>query len=549
MTFEKQADLILKGASFYCGDGIDSDVDFIAVKDERILALGKDHELEEYVGDKTQILSFTKDNLITAGLHDSHVHLIQAGLLEKYVTLTDSTSEEDAVDMVVKFAETIPKEEWIIGIGFYRMIWENPERPTKASLDRYFPDKPVMLLDLELHSAWVNSKALELSGITKDTPDPAGGFIVRDENGEPTGSLVETALCLCGKVAFDFDDEICKELIGLYMQKALNLGITSVNDMTPYMDLDLSYPDVYFDMAAKDELLIRVNAARNLFEDIDKFLPLAERAEKEGKGMYRIPFMKQFVDGVPSSHTGFMLEEYSDKPGDCSEPMLDIKAMEDAVMQAHKLGISVRLHSCGDASCRAALDAYEKAIKAFPESKSRHAVEHIEVTTAADIPRFAQLGVIASVQPEHPVAIPTFADNCYPARLGPDREKYTWPFKSLKDSGAVLCGGSDCPVVEGNPMVGIYAGITRLCPDGTPDGGWNPEQKLTVKDMIDIYTSGAAFSEGREDELGTLEAGKLADIAVFDRNLMSINAKDICDARSCLTVVNGKIVFRLDEGK
>lgn len=544
MAFEQKADLILKGASFYCGKGISNDIDFIAIKADRILALGRDEEIEKYISEKTEIIYFDKEHLITPGLHDSHVHLIQAGLLEKYVSLTDSTSEEDAVKKVVEFAETIPEEKWVIGIGFYRMSWDKPDRPTKKSLDRFFHDRPVLLLDLELHSAWVNSKALEICGITKDTPDPPGGVIIRDENGEPTGSLVETALCLCGEYAFDFDDKICRELITLYMKKAVRLGITSVNDMTPYMTLDLSYPDIYFGMAANNELLIRVNAARNLFEDINTFLPLAERAKIEGKGMYRIPYMKQFVDGVPSSHTGFMLEDYSDKPGWHGEPMLDIEKMRDAVMTAHKYGVSVRLHSCGDASCRAALDAYEKAIGAFPESSSRHAIEHIEVTTASDIPRFAELGVVASVQPEHPVAIPTFADNCYPDRLGPDRIKYTWPFRSLLDSGAVLCGGSDCPVVNGNPFVGIYSGITRKCPDGTPEGGWNPEQKLTVKEMIDIYTSGAAYSEGREQELGTLEAGKLADIAVFDRNLLTVDTEGIPDARSCMTIVNGKIVYK-----
>ncbi|MDO4545112.1 MAG: amidohydrolase [Bacillota bacterium] len=544
MSINEKADLILMGASIYCGRDKPQDLDFIAIRGNKIIASGKRDLVSGYKGENTRVISLSKDQLVLPGLHDNHVHLIQAGILDKYVDLMDTASEEDAAKQVKKFADTIPDEPWILGVGYSRMSWSDSKMPSKETLDRYIPDRPVFLLDAELHTAWLNSKALQLCNITGETPDPAGGQIDRNPDGTPAGCLFENALCLGGKHAFAFDPKLTKELICRYMDKAVKFGVTSVSDMTPYFELDLSYSEVYFDMAKKGELTIRVNAARNLFEDMDVFLPLQDRAEKEGRGMYRIPYMKQFIDGVPTNYTGYLLEDYSDNPGERGKPIIDLDAMDHAVSIAHDNHVAVRLHSCGDASLRAALDAYRKAQQKSPHIKCRHMVEHIEVIKPEDIPRFGEQGVIASVQPEHLVSgLPTFYDNCYPQRLGPEREKHTWPFKTLKDTGAVLAGGSDCPVVAGNPFIGMSVGMTRRFADGKPEEGWNPQQKLTIEDMIDMYTIGAAYAEGREAELGTLEVGKLADITVVDRNLLKEPADRIKETRVCMTIVDGKIVY------
>lgn len=546
MTTQRKAGLILEGASFYPGRGLDSQVDFIALSGNRILALGRRDAMDQYIDDATRILSFSKDNLIMAGLHDNHVHLIQAGILEQYIQLYDAVSQEDAARRVAAYAKTIPDEKWVRGVGFRMPSWKDPSLPVKESLDALIPDRPVFLLDEELHTAWLNSRGLAECGIDKNTPVPPGGIIDRNEAGEPGGALLENAVPLAAKYALDFDGKAVRQLVCRYMDKAVKLGITSVSDMTPYLSLDLSFPEVYFKMARGRELKIRINAARNLFEDIAAFTAIRKRAEAEGCGMYRVPFMKQFVDGTPANYTGFLLQDYSDKPGERGAPTIDLAAMEQAVEAATKHDISVRLHSCGDGSCRAALDAYEAALRKFPGSKSRHMVEHLELVDPSDIPRFGALGVVASIQPEHLAAgTMNWPENCYPRRLGPVRERFTWPFRQLRDTGAVLAGGTDCPVVEGNLFWGMYVGNMRTYYDGLPRGGWNPQETLPMEDMLDMYTSGAAYAEHREHELGTLEPGKLADITVVDRNLLHMaGSTEIRDAKVLLTVVDGKVVYQ-----
>jgi len=545
MKTELKASMILEGASFYRGGALDNDVDFIAVRDDRILAVGKKERMSAYLDENTRVISFSKDHLIIPGLHDNHVHLIQAGILERYVKLYTAVSAEDAARRTADFAGTIPDEKWVMGVGFRRMSWADSSYPSKETLDELIPDRPVFLMDEELHAAWLNSKALEMCGITRDTQTPPGGIIVKDESGEPQGYLLENAIALAAKYAFDFDDDTVEELISGYMRGAVELGITSVSDMTPYLSLDLSFTETFFRMAREKELMIRVNAARNLFEDPDVFCEIRTRAEKEGRGFYRVPFMKQFIDGTPANYTGLLLEDYSDNPGEKGAPIIDLAKMGEAVEAATQRDISVRLHSCGDGSCRAALDAYEKALAKYPDSRSRHMIEHLELVDPADISRFGKLGVIASIQPEH-LAAGTMAwdENCYPERLGEIRDRYTWPFKSLKDAGAVLAAGSDCPVVEGNPYWGMYVGNTRRYYDGLPEEGWNSQENLSMEELIDMYTLGASYAEGRDHELGTLEAGKLADITVADRNLLKMSGDTaLRDTKALLTIVNGEIVY------
>lgn len=539
------ADVILEGATIFCGEQLPKDYDFVAIKGNKIIATGYADQKADYVGDATQILTLSKDNLVVPGIHDNHIHLIQAGMLDKYADLTAASSQGMAAEMTAAFAETIPDETWVMGFGWSRMGWEDKTLPTKESLDRCIPDRPVFLLDSELHGAWVNSKALEVCGIDEQTQDPPFGEIARDSQGKPSGYLYETALCLVGEVALDFEDALVEDLIQRYCNNAVKWGITSISDMTPYLGLDLAYEETYYRLDREGKLKIRINAARNLFEDIDKFNEVREKAESSGTGMYRVPYMKQFVDGVIANYTALLLEDYCDRPGDCGSSLLDMDQLKEAVEIAHKNNVSVRLHGCGEGAVQAALDAYENAILRNGRTQARHQIEHIESIVPSDIPRFGAMDVIASVQPEHIISgIPSFADNCYPELLGEERCKYTWPFRSLSDSGAVLAGGSDAPVVEGNPFYGMYCGMVREHPDGTPKGGWNPQEKLNAQELLVAYTYGASYAERREHELGTLEIGKLADIAVLDRNILDAEPEQIKDTEVLLTMVDGKIVFQ-----
>ena len=539
-----KADILIRGGTVFDGDRKIADKGFVAVKGNRILAVGNEKDADGYKSPETEVIEVREDQLIMPGIHDNHVHLIQAGMLEKFADLSGCGTEEEAVRVMAGCAKEDPDAKWLIGIGWSKYAFHR--LPTKESLDRVISDRPVLLLDDELHSAWVNSKALELSGIDRDTPDPRYGEIRRDEKGEPTGFLAETALILVARLTFDFEDHQVRELVDLYTDKALSLGITSVTDMAPYLGINLAYEETYFDMAGEGKLRIRINAARDLFEDLDNVVRLRKRAEEEGAGMYRIPFLKQFVDGIPGNYTGLLIEDYSDRPGEKGGALLDIDEMNRAIIEAHKRDMSVRLHACGDGAVRAALDGYEVAVKMEKKPGCRHQIEHIEVIDPDDIPRFDELGVIASVQPEHVVsAMPSFSDNNYPQLLGPERERYTWPFRSLLDAGARLAGGSDCPVVLGNPFVGMYTGVARLHDDGTPEGGWNPQEKLTIEELLRMYTREAAYSEGREEELGRLQPGMLADIIVVDTDLLKARAEEIRDAKAILTMVDGQVLYRL----
>ncbi|MCQ4636603.1 amidohydrolase [Anaerovorax odorimutans] len=538
------ADMILEGASIFCGEKLPKDYDFVAVKGNRIIATGYEAQKANYIGEDTRVLKLDKENLIVPGLHDNHIHLIQAGMLDKYADLSTAPSQEEAAKTIAEFAKTIPDETWVMGFGWSRMSWEDKSLPTKESLDRYIADRPVFLLDSELHGAWVNTKALEICGIDENTQDPPFGEIAKDDQGKPSGYLYETALCLVGEKALDFDDRLVEDLIDRYSRNAIKWGITSISDMTPYLGLDLAYEETYYRMDREGKLKIRINAARNLFEDIDKFNAVRAKAEASGTGMYRVPYMKQFVDGVIANYTALLLDDYCDRPGDKGSSLLDLDKLKEAVEIAHENNVSVRLHGCGEGAVQAALDAYEHAILKAGRTEARHQIEHIESIDPSDIVRFGAMDVIASVQPEHIISgIPSFADNCYPELLGEERCRYTWPFKTLRESGAVLAGGSDAPVVEGDPFYGIYCGMVREHPDGTPEGGWNPQEKLTAEELLVSYTYGAAYAERRERELGTLEIGKLADIAVLDRNILAADPESIKETKVLYTIVDGKIVY------
>jgi predicted amidohydrolase YtcJ len=493
------------------------------------------------------------------GIHDHHVHLVLAGMLEKYVNLFGATSAEECARAAQRGAKDIPDDEWVIGFGFCRWSWENPDPPHRRLLDSYVKDRPVLLLDNELHSAWANTRALDLAGIDAGVPDPPFGHIERDGDGQPTGYLTETALSLAARLAFDFSVETATDLIVRYARRANRFGITSVSDMTPYLGIDLSFHDAYMSLARSGKLNVRVNSALDLFSDVSVLKRKAAEADAVPGGMYGVRYMKQFVDGIPANFTAMMLSEYSTGQGGKGGPLLPLDKLNEAVRSANARGVPVRLHACGDGAVRTALDAYEASRRHLSAGSQdagcgddfpRNQIEHIEVIDPADIPRFHELGVIASVQPEHIISgITSHSENCYPEYLGAERERYTWPFRSMLRAGAALAMGSDTPVVEGSPFEGMYVGLTRIFDDGTPEGGWTPEEKLTMKELLDGYTRGAAFAEGREHELGTIEAGKLADITVIDRDLLAAAPDEVRGAAALMTVVGGRIVYDASDAR
>jgi predicted amidohydrolase YtcJ len=542
---QRKADVIIKGGTFYCGRGVRRSLRFIAIRDNIILGMGEESQMEGYVGAHTKVIDFGQEGFVMPGIHDNHVHLIQSGMFDKYVDLSGSKSEEEAAEAVRAFSQTIPEEEWVLGIGWCKQNWTKKENPTKKSLDRLLPERPVFLLDSELHATWVNSKALQIASVEDSTFTYRSGEIRRDEKGEPTGVLTEEALNLVGRYALDFSRDIVIELVDRYRRKALAWGITSVTDMTPYLGRSMAYQEVFLHMAHEERLGIRINAARDLYEEPETADLLRQKAREEGKGMYVVNHLKQFLDGVIGEHSAFMLEDYNDLPGERGRPLLDPEELKEKVRSGHERGYHIRLHACGDGAVRLGLDAYENAILAKGRNFCRHGIEHIEVIAPSDIPRFKELGVIGSVQPEHIVSgLTSHADNYYPDMIGKYRNDLSWPFNTLLAGGAVLAFGSDSPVVEGNPFMGMECGIRRVFADGTPPGGNSPWERLSMEEMLHGYTFGGAYAEGTEHILGTLEPGKIADITVLDRNLFACGLDEIKETKALMTMVDGKVVYR-----
>jgi predicted amidohydrolase YtcJ len=532
------ADLIIRGGAIFDGLRPEAFAGYVAVKGNRIAAVGEGGG-GAWIGGGTRCIE-AGDRLVMPGFHDSHTHLLLAGLFQTSVKLFDARSEDEAARMVRDAACPPAKNGFVTGFGWYHVFWELKELPTKRSLDKYFPDTPVVLLNAEAHGVWANSKALEIAGITRDTPDPFGGKIERDAEGEATGFFYEAASGLITRHAFDFTEEEEREFLRAYMKGAGACGITSVNDVMPYFHGNMGNLEVYRELDRAGELTIRIHAAPDLLGDLDEVARQRERCRSE---KLRVEMVKQFMDGVQTSRTALVLEDYADAPGSRGMALTDLGGIAKAVPEAHRRGLSVRLHCCGDASLRMALDCYENALRLHGDTGCRHGIEHCEMVSDADLPRFGKLGVIPSVQPEHLALTQTFAEHPYPIRLGKAVADKTWPFRSLLNSAGVLAVGSDCPVVDNNPFSEIYRAVTRVCNDGEPKGGWNPSQKLSLAEILRQYTWGSAYGVKREDELGSLEAGKLADILVLDRNLFAVPEAELIDGKVDVTVMDGKVVF------
>jgi predicted amidohydrolase YtcJ len=534
--------LIIKGNKIF--DGV-SDEPFngaIAIEGNRISAVAKGSDADGLLraADGREIID-AGDRLVMAGFNDNHVHLLMAGMFREYVSLIDCRSAEESAKLVYESAKADPdKSGWVIGFQWYHVFWDSQELPTKETLDKYFPDRPVFLLNAEAHGGWVNSKALELCGITRDTPDPFGGIIVHDEAGEPTGVLLENAAALATKYALVFEPERERALVRSFMDGAKEYGITSITDVQPYFHGNMGDISVYSAMDKAGELTVRIHAAPDLLGDLDE---VVRQGDMYGSEKLSVTHVKQFLDGVFPTHTALMLDDYTDKAGNRGISLFDADAIKRAVPEAHRRGLSVKLHCLGDHANRMALDYFEEAVRSYGKNGCHHSIEHCELVAGEDIARFGELGIVPSVQPEHMALTQTYAENPYPSVLGEERAWQTWRLRDLLSSAGVMAFGSDCPVVDNNPFYELYRAVSRVHNDGEPAGGQNPAQKLTLAESLRAYTSGSAYSSCREDELGTLEAGKLADIAIIDRDLFSVPEKEIMGAKVDMTIFDGKVVY------
>ncbi|GGB40691.1 amidohydrolase family protein [Virgibacillus dakarensis] len=538
-SFEK-ADLILNSEAIFTGVEDKPISGSVAIKGRYILAVGSNEEIKDFIGPNTKVLHYG-EKLIMPGFQDFHLHLFLGSLSQDSVSLIGAKSEQETAEMVKIFADSRPDDPWVIGFSWYHVFWDDKKLPHRSTLDKLIPDRPVFLFNAECHGAWLNSKALELIHVDRNTPDPPFGEITRDENGEPSGFLYETAMGLA-KEAFTSIPRVRKErILQNFMGQAARLGITTVSDMLPLPNLELGDLDLYQAFEEKGKLTTRIQFLTALNGDLERPRMLRKKYNSD-KLMFS--GLKQFLDGVPTTYTAYLLEPYSDRPETRGNTLIPVDEVKQWIVDADSEGFRIRLHACGDGAVRLGLDSFETAQTVNGIRDSRHTIEHIEVIHPDDLNRFSELGVIASMQPEHLAVSDRFKENDYLDRLGKTREHLTWPINTLKQHGAKMAFGTDFPVVDLDPMVEIYRAVTRVFNDGNPEDGWNPDEKITLAEALRSYTLGSAYGGFREHDLGTLEKGKLADVIVLDRNLFDVPIEQIREAKVELTVMDGKVVFQ-----
>ena len=541
-------DLIIESENVFTGTDAATRPAAVAISGDRIVAVGPRADVHAFArarneGPAPEVRDFG-DALVVPGFHDSHLHFFHSAVYASpLATMFLGENEADCVDRMRAFAAERPNG-WLLAQGWREYRWDPPVLPSKRSLDEAFPARPVALYSGDAHTLWLNSAALAELGLTRDSVPPAGGSYDRDEAGELTGIVREAAAMeLMPQIMGSFTDEEVASAYRGFFARLGAFGVTSVCDMSlmAHPGLDFIRDDVHAALLERGELTARVHLFPTLTGDMGRFETM--RALYTGLCLQATGF-KQFFDGVSSQHTAWVTEPYANArvEGDCGRPTVDAAVMRSLVLAAAERGYPVRIHTIGDAAIHAALDIFEEARATYgplPEGR-RNCLEHLENFLPEDLGRLAELQVVAAVQPPHMTLDPGGPER----DLGGERVPYMWPFRTLLDTSAVLAFGTDSPVVDVNSMDVLYSAVTRQDP-GThePAGGWLPDERIGMAEALRAYTQGSAAAAGRRRELGTLETGKLADIAVLDRNLLACDPEDIQKTKVLATFMGGRCVF------
>ena len=537
----KEAETILVNARIYSANPQQPWADALAIADGKLLAVGSAKQIERYRGAKTRVID-GKKHLVLPGFTDCHVHFEGGSISLAQAPLAGLKTVEEIQARVKIYAAEHPGKGWVLGRGWAYSVFGAVALPDKKVLDVIIADRPVLLTAYDGHTTWANSKALEMAGITRDTPNPLNGIIVRDPHtGEATGALKERASQLVRKIVPELSREEKLAALQQGLAEASRLGVVRVHSAGG----DFADFDLYDELLHRGKLSVRMYIS--YFLDPPELTPekidLIEQARKKyADPMLSAGVVKTMIDGVIESHTAAMLTPYSDDPSLIGKTFWEPEKYKAAVAELDRRGLQVLTHAIGEGGVRLALDAYEASAKANGARDARHRIEHIETVTAQDIPRFGTLGVIASMQPLH--ANPD--DNglhVWARNAGPERTTRAFAWQSIAKRGGRLAFGSDWPVVTINPWEGVQCAVTRQTPDGQPPGGWVPSQRVSLGQAIEAYTLGAAFAGHREKTEGSLEAGKVADLILLDQNLFEIEARKIGKTQVLLTMVGGKAVY------
>ena len=512
----------------------------IAVKGDRIVFVGSNADAKKYQSAATKTIDLAGKTVVP-GLTDSHCHIFGIGEREMTLNLEGTNTLEDFLARVKERVATTGRDKWITGRGWIETFWKPPQFPTRADLDKIAPDNPVFLTRADGHASVANSAALRIAKIDKETTNPFGGEILRDkQTGEATGMLLDHAQGLVGKnIPTPTEAERREAFVG-GAKRELSLGWCQIQNAGSNLE----------DLLLMRQVLDSGQCQLRIYNAVYGPGPAADDLLEQGPRMndYDHHFTQRTIkvvfDGALGSRGAALLEPYSDAPDTSGYLTQKESELQPIFEEALRKGIQIETHAIGDRANRVILDLYEKAMKAVPTDRRkirepRWRVEHAQILSAPDLPRFAKLGVIASMQPSHAISDLFFA----PSRLGKQRLAGAYAWQSLLKSGAVVTGGSDAPVERGEPMIEFYAAVSRKSIKGESADGWHPEQAVSREQALKMFTMSPAFAAFEEKDKGSIEAGKLADLTVLSKDIMKIPDPEILTTTCAMTVIGGEIVY------
>src|SRR2546427_825629 len=531
----RTADIVIRGGMVWTGLSSGApQPGAVAIGDGEILAVGDSGAVARYVGSRTRVIR-ADGGLVLPGLADAHTHFINGGFQLASVDLRDAATPQEFVRRIGAYARTLKPGEWITGGDWDHTRWPFQPLPRHEWIDSVTPANPVFVNRLDGHEALANAAALRAAGVTRDTPTPPGGEILRDaKTGEPIGIFKDQALDLIGRAQPDPSPEQRDSALARALAHAASLGVTATAHMSA------SWADLasYRRLEGAGRLTMRVA----LYLPVDTWRAVAESVKAHGAGdaWVKIGGLKGYMDGSAGSRTALFFEPYTDSAGYRGLMQNPERDMRSWIGNADSAGLQVAVHAIGDRASALILAIYDSVIKMHGPRDRRFRVEHAQHLRPQDIPLFGTLGVIASVQPYHAIDDGRWVEQ----RIGPVRIRTTYPFRTLLDTGAKLAFGSDWTVAPLDPILGVYAAVTRRTLDGKNPNGWVPEQKISVGEALRAYTAGNAYATFDEGKRGTLAPGADADVVVLDRNLFAIPPDSLDRARVRYTIVGGRVVYR-----
>jgi len=545
----RRVSLLLVNGKIFTADERGSLAQAVAIDGERIIAVGTNDEINSRF-DAARTIDLG-GKLVTPGFNDAHIHFVSGGQALQRVDLNGAQTLEEAKRRIAAKAKELPPGAWIQGRGWDHTLWGG-EWPTRQDLDAVVPNNPVFVQRVDGHVSWANSLALKKAGVTRATEAPAGGEILRDSAGEPTGILKETAAGLVGRVVPDPTRAEASQAVELALQEARRFGLTSIHDNSPYEIIEL-----YRQLLAQDKLTVRVAEWLNFETPVDRLKQQRDQfaALKIDPLRIRLTALKGYVDGTLGSRTAAMLAPFADDPGNSGIPRRAPEELTKMIVERDAAGFQIALHAIGDKANRMALDGFDAALKKRVSEKLtgdtsnkshlssegnllRHRIEHAQVIAPSDYARFRALGVVASMQPSHAISDKRWAQD----RLGEYRVQGAYAWHALRTHNVRVPFGTDWPVEPINPYLGLYAAVTRQSTDGQPPGGWWPQERLWIQEAIRCYTAEPAYASFEENEKGQIKPGMLADMVIHSRDLLTIKPEEILQTAAVMTIFGGRVV-------